>query len=176
MTEIPVICIVFSLYFAFRVPYICRLAPIYILLSQIPFLTFKLYHACHLPSMNCTVVQSSLRPVPVLRNYCFTIIIIPPNYRLSIIFTQLSNKTNGTTRYTSCPPREAKVTIGPRSNNRIPNEPYFHVTLTLRFRKFRESRTEERILSSLRFLRSNYIQCHYPCHYSPQPHATAGVM
>ena len=27
------------------------------------------------------------------------------------------------------------MTICPRSNNRIPNEPYFHVTLTLRFRK-----------------------------------------
>ena len=139
MTDFPAVCIVFSLYFAFRVPYICRPAPIYIQLSQILLLTFKLYHARHLPSMNCTVVQSSLRPVPVLRNYCFTIIIISPNYRLSIIFTKLSRKTNGTTRFTSCPLPGTKVTICPRSIHRIPNQPYFHVTFTLRFRKVEES-------------------------------------
>ena len=74
-----------------------------------------------------------------LRNYCFTIIIISLNYRLSIIFTKLSRKTNGTTRFTSCPLPGTKVTICPRSIHRIPNQPYFHVTLTLRFRKVEES-------------------------------------
>lgn len=77
-----------------------------------------------------------------LRNYCFTIIIISLNYRLSIIFTKLSRKTNGTTRFTSCPLPGTKVTICPRSIHRIPNQPYFHVTFTLRFRKVTERRND----------------------------------
>ena len=77
-----------------------------------------------------------------LRNYCFTIIIISLNYRLSIIFTKLSRKTNGTTRFTSCPLPGTKVTICPRSSTRIPNQPYFHVTFTLRFRKVTERRND----------------------------------